>query len=174
MTIFTLQELVISGVYMYKAFQLLNGQVLCRGPTAAMLVRHLLMVHVAIVVLEISLLSIIYTGHYEVETAYKPAVYSIKLKMEFAVLNDLVDLFTDPNRLRPTSGPSTHQSTPGSYSTPRSGRREQLSGTVNRNNGSAPFAASREARGIEIVRSNEARTLRRRSHPLENNASDVI
>ncbi|CAI6341839.1 unnamed protein product [Periconia digitata] len=101
MTTFTLQELIISGLYVYRTFKLLNGEINYRGPAAVSMVRHLLMVNIIIILLELSLLSTIYTGHYEVETAYKPAVYSIKLKLEFPVLDDLVNLVKAGGRLGP-------------------------------------------------------------------------
>lgn len=58
-----------------------------------------------IIALDITLLAIEYAGYYDIQTTYKAAVYSVKLKMEFSILNKLLDLFqgrihdssTDPN-----------------------------------------------------------------------------
>lgn len=54
--------------------------------------RHLIIINVLIILMDLTLLGTEFAGHYEIETTYKSALYSIKLKLEFAVLNQLVML----------------------------------------------------------------------------------
>jgi hypothetical protein len=48
--------------------------------------------NVFILALDVALLGTEFADHYELQTTYKSALYSIKLKVEFVVLNQLVDL----------------------------------------------------------------------------------
>lgn len=52
----------------------------------------LIFVNVFVIVLDVSLLVTQYTGNFQIQTTYKPVVYSIKLKMEFVILNRLLRL----------------------------------------------------------------------------------
>lgn len=57
--------------------------------------RHLLRVNILIIVMDLTLLGTEFANHYEIQTTYKSALYSIKLKLEFVVLNQLVKLTKD-------------------------------------------------------------------------------
>ena len=87
------QETIISVIYIYETVRLLgndagsNG----RGPLRKLL-RHLIFVNVVVLILDITLLAVQFSGHYEIQTTYKTAVYSVKLKIEFSVLNRLVSI----------------------------------------------------------------------------------
>ncbi|CAN9441553.1 unnamed protein product [Alternaria alternata] len=87
------QELIISIIYIYETVRLLghgtdsNG----RGPLQKLL-RHLIFVNIVVLILDITLLAVQFSGHYEIQTTYKTAVYSVKLKIEFSVLNRLVSI----------------------------------------------------------------------------------
>jgi hypothetical protein len=87
------QETIISIIYIYETVRLLghdtgsNG----RGPLQKLL-RHLVFVNIVVLILDITLLAVQFSGHYEIQTTYKTAVYSIKLKIEFSVLNRLVSI----------------------------------------------------------------------------------
>lgn len=52
--------------------------------------RHLIYVNIVVVALDATLLGTQFANFYRVQTTYKPFVYSIKLKLEFAILNRLV------------------------------------------------------------------------------------
>lgn len=52
--------------------------------------RDLILVNVLIIILDITLVTAECLHHYEIQTTYKSLVYSIKLKLEFAILNQLV------------------------------------------------------------------------------------
>jgi hypothetical protein len=52
--------------------------------------RHLIYVNIVIICLDLVMLGFVYANLYELETTIKPGIYSVKLKLEFAVLNHLV------------------------------------------------------------------------------------
>lgn len=55
---------------------------------------HLVAVNVIVIMLDVTLLALQYSGLYDIQTAYKAVVYSIKLKVEFSILNKLVQIVT--------------------------------------------------------------------------------
>jgi hypothetical protein len=54
--------------------------------------KHLIWINVLIVLLDLTILATEYSGHYEIQVMYKGALYSVKLKLEFCILNQLVSL----------------------------------------------------------------------------------
>ncbi|KAF2474855.1 uncharacterized protein BDR25DRAFT_332169 [Lindgomyces ingoldianus] len=92
-TIFFLQEVVISSIYVWKTMALLRSEGGIRGRNSRIVMQHLVWVNMMIIALDITLLAIEYAGFYDIQTTYKAAVYGIKLKMEFSILNKLLDLF---------------------------------------------------------------------------------
>ncbi len=106
LTVFFLQEVIISGLYIFETAKLLK---LHSGIAEAGMRRvmcHLILVNVYVVLLDISILCLEYTGHYNIQTAWKPLVYSVKLKVEFSVLNHLVEFsqrLRSSGSLQPTS-----------------------------------------------------------------------
>jgi hypothetical protein len=92
LTVFFVQELVISILYIRETYNILRSyRGLVTGANRATMV-HLILINIVIIALDISILVLQYTNHYDLQTAWKPLVYSIKLKMEFSVLNRLVEL----------------------------------------------------------------------------------
>lgn len=92
LTVFFLQEVVISTLYIHETYKMLRSyRGLVTGTNRATMV-HLMLINLVIIALDISILILQYTNHYDLQTAWKPFVYSIKLKMEFSVLNRLVEL----------------------------------------------------------------------------------
>jgi hypothetical protein len=57
---------------------------------------HLIYVNVLIILMDITLLCTEYANLYEIQITFKGTLYSIKLRLEFAVLNSLMSL-TRPN-----------------------------------------------------------------------------
>ena len=92
MTIFTLQEAIISGIYVYYTIKLirpaLNGN---RRRTRSVMLQ-LIWINIFIVAMDLCVLAMEYHGDYYIEAGLKSMVYSIKLKLEFAVLNQLMRL----------------------------------------------------------------------------------
>ena len=89
MTLFCLQEFIISGVYLWATVRLLRPVYRRRTRSVMM---QLIWINVLIIGMDLVLLGFEYADQYEVEATLKPMVYSIKLKLEFAVLNQLMRL----------------------------------------------------------------------------------
>lgn len=88
-TVFFVQELLISSIYITASvgyFRL--GSTL--GKKTGSTMRRLILVNAMVIALDITILVLEFMGHYEIQTAYKGMAYSIKLKVEFGILNDLV------------------------------------------------------------------------------------
>ncbi|PVI07355.1 hypothetical protein DM02DRAFT_497150, partial [Periconia macrospinosa] len=89
--VFFVQEAIISGIYIYYTVRLRRQGDVQNAPLRKLL-SHLIFVNVVVMVLDITLLGTQFAGHYEIQTTYKTAVYSVKLKIEFSVLNRMVKL----------------------------------------------------------------------------------
>ncbi|KAH8692790.1 integral membrane protein [Talaromyces proteolyticus] len=89
MTGFCLQEFILSGIYIYEAVGLLKAN---PEHGSRKIMYQLLCINLLIITMDIGLLVVEYLNLYTVETTLKGAVYSIKLKLEFAVLGKLVHI----------------------------------------------------------------------------------
>lgn len=89
MTAFCIQEFIISGVYVYSTIKLLRP--VYHGRTRRVMM-HLIWINLIIIAMDVALLTMEYSSQYEIEATLKAMVYSIKLKLEFAVLNQLMTL----------------------------------------------------------------------------------
>ncbi|KAL9030605.1 MAG: hypothetical protein Q9196_001286 [Gyalolechia fulgens] len=89
MTAFCIQEFIISGVYVYSTIKLLRP--VYHGRTRKVMMQ-LIWINSIIIAMDVVLLGMEYSSFYEIEATMKAMVYSIKLKLEFAVLNQLMTL----------------------------------------------------------------------------------
>lgn len=91
-TIFFIQEFVISGLYIWETLKImrLEGSLQVSQRTRRVM-SHLLYVNVLIIILDTTVLGLEYAGLYTIQTAYKGFAYSVKLKLEFSILNRLVE-----------------------------------------------------------------------------------
>ena len=89
MTGFCIQEFIISGVYVWATISLLKP--VYRGRTRKVMTQ-LIWINLIIIGMDICLLVMEYSDIYVIEATLKGMVYSIKLKLEFAVLNQLMTL----------------------------------------------------------------------------------
>ena len=89
MTIFCIQEFIISAIYVRATLRML-APVYRRTIRSVML--QLFWINVLIILLDVAMLVMEYLGYYNIETTLKGMVYSIKLKLEFTVLNQLMRL----------------------------------------------------------------------------------
>ncbi|KAE9379982.1 hypothetical protein N431DRAFT_497924 [Stipitochalara longipes BDJ] len=90
--VFFVQEVIISVFYIYETVRLLGPMGGRNQNPLRKLLSHLILVNVVVLIFDATLLGTEYSGNYEIQTTYKPAIYSIKLKLEFSVLNRLIDL----------------------------------------------------------------------------------
>jgi hypothetical protein len=89
MTVFCVQEFIISGVYVWSTIRLLKP--VYHGRTRKVMTQ-LIWINLIIIGMDVCLLAMEYSNIYEIEATLKAMVYSIKLKLEFAVLNQLMTL----------------------------------------------------------------------------------
>jgi hypothetical protein len=89
MTMFSVQELVISGLYIWATLRFLRP--VYRQHVRSVMVQ-LLWINVAIIIMDLAMLTMEYMGMYFLEAVMKGAIYSVKLKLEFAVLNQLMQI----------------------------------------------------------------------------------
>jgi hypothetical protein len=93
LTGFTLQEGLLSTLYVIETVKLLRlGADISTRPDSRRIMYHLIGINCAIMIMDLVLLSLEYANFYAVQITLKGFVYSLKLKLEFAVLGRLVDL----------------------------------------------------------------------------------
>ena len=95
MTGFCIQEFIISGLYVWKTVRLLKI-VSKKGTKRVMW--QLFIINVIIIAMDIALLVLEYRNLRVLEQAFKVVIYSIKLKLEFAILGKLVELVQQNGR----------------------------------------------------------------------------
>jgi hypothetical protein len=86
---FCLQELVISAIYVWNTLQILRLRP--QGRPDAIL-HQLLIINILILTLDVAVVVIEYVGYYSMQVMFKPVAYSIKLKLEYAILGKLIDI----------------------------------------------------------------------------------
>jgi hypothetical protein len=87
---FSIQECLISGLYLWEATTTLKPIMAIKGAAGRRMIRHLAILFLATVLLDSSLMAAQYTDNFEIQTTFKPVVYSVKLKVEFVILNELL------------------------------------------------------------------------------------
>jgi hypothetical protein len=88
-TAFSLQEFIISALYIWEARKMLHSIGNIKKEEARSVMIHLIVVNVLMILMDITLLGTEYANEYSIEMTYKSTLYSIKLKLEFAILNRL-------------------------------------------------------------------------------------
>ncbi|KKY29670.1 putative integral membrane protein [Diaporthe ampelina] len=105
--VFFLQEFGLSCVYLWECFRFL---VIPDMPTACSdesggfgsspqknsrkVLLHLLIVSIAVIVLDITVIVLEFSGFHIIQISYKELAYSIKLKLEISVLSRLIQLYS--------------------------------------------------------------------------------
>ncbi|KAF2624111.1 integral membrane protein [Macroventuria anomochaeta] len=92
LTVFVVQELIISGLYVYETVNLLKLERIIGNNGTRIVLHHLIYVNILVMLLDFSIVGLEFANLYEIQTAWKPLVYSVKLKLEFSILNRLVEL----------------------------------------------------------------------------------
>ncbi|EXK24864.1 hypothetical protein FOMG_18445 [Fusarium oxysporum f. sp. melonis 26406] len=92
LSVFFVQELIISGLYVWETSKRLRLEKSIGNTKTRMVLNHLLVVNVLVILLDVSILALEFANLFNIQTAWKPLVYSVKLKLEFSVLNRLVEL----------------------------------------------------------------------------------
>ena len=96
MTGFCLQEFIISGLYLYETVRLLR---VMKKNNTRRTVWELFTINVFIIALDVGLLIVEYLDYGVYEQCFKGVIYSIKLKLEFAILGKLVKMVRSDNHV---------------------------------------------------------------------------
>lgn len=93
LTGFTIQESLLSTLYVIETVKLLRlGADATTRTDARSIMYQLIGINCAIIAMDLLLLGLEYANFYAVQITLKGFIYSLKLKLEFAVLGRLVDL----------------------------------------------------------------------------------
>ncbi|KAH6963401.1 hypothetical protein HG530_007179 [Fusarium avenaceum] len=103
-TVFFLQELIISALYIKACSLFFGTEWLSRRKGVQLMRKHLLLVNIIIILLDIPILVLEFADLYDFQTAYKALVYSIELKLEFNLLNGLVEVAQGSDAIGSRSG----------------------------------------------------------------------
>lgn len=99
--VFFLQETMLSGLYIYETVKMLRlGGGLGGRRSGRRLLKNLILVNILVIILDITILTLEFANLYDYQISYKPFAYSVKLKVEFTVLNRLVELTSGGRDLR--------------------------------------------------------------------------
>lgn len=91
LTWFATQESLISAVYIYDTIRLIQLSP-AEDKRRHKILYELLAINIVAIVMDLSLVILEYLGYYFTQVILKAAVYSVKLKLEFAVLGMLVSI----------------------------------------------------------------------------------
>ncbi|SPJ82061.1 uncharacterized protein FTOL_09466 [Fusarium torulosum] len=106
-TIFFIQEIIISSFYIIETVKLMHMErTMGNKRGSRRLMNHLIYVNILIILLDVTILGLEYADQYQYQTSYKAFVYSTKLKLEFTILNRLVEMTT--GNKDGSSGPRSH------------------------------------------------------------------
>jgi hypothetical protein len=92
---FCVQESILSSIYIWETVKLLR---LRPGGWRRRILIQLIIINVIILVLDVSVVAVEYAGFYSVQVLLKSAVYSVKLKLEYAILGKLIQITKSPSR----------------------------------------------------------------------------
>ncbi|KAJ3559290.1 hypothetical protein NPX13_g9555 [Xylaria arbuscula] len=97
LVIFTIQESLLSGLYLYEWVGVRKELEITKGPRVRTCFYELILLFVMVLVLNLSLVGLQFANEFIIQVTYKPLVYSIKLKVEIYVLKNLVALLNSGN-----------------------------------------------------------------------------
>lgn len=86
---FCTQEFIISGLYIWRAVDIIK---MSERKRSHHLMWQLIGMHIIVIILDIALLSVEFLGFHVLQQTFKGLAYSVKLKLELVVLNKLVEL----------------------------------------------------------------------------------
>ncbi|PKY04220.1 integral membrane protein [Aspergillus campestris IBT 28561] len=89
MTGFCIQEFILSGLYIWETTRMLRFD---PDKSKRKIMYQLVIINFIIIAMDVALLAVEFKNQYIMETMIKGVVYSVKLKLEFAVLGKLVIL----------------------------------------------------------------------------------
>ena len=95
---FCLQELLISGIYIVETVKLLQ---LRPDTLHRRILIRLVLINIVVMVLDVAVVAVQFAGYLAIQMMFKPAAYSVKLKLEYAVLSQLIQICKAPSESDP-------------------------------------------------------------------------
>lgn len=97
LSVFFLQECIISFVYIHESWKFLQARHIAfesnlQHLDGRKIMYWLILINVVVMILDISILVLEFSGFYDLQTSWKALVYSVKLKLEFSILNKLIEV----------------------------------------------------------------------------------
>lgn len=92
LVVITALETLISSLYVYDASHGLKRLAVLKKDHSKAVFRELVALLILVVSLDMTLIVLQFTNNYLIQATWKPVVYSVKLKVETLVLNNLVNL----------------------------------------------------------------------------------
>jgi len=90
-SVFTIQELIISSVYLWESVRILRVGELVQKESNRRRIQRLFLANVVIIAMDVITLTLEFSALWGVWCSFKGFGYSVKLKVEFAILNQLRD-----------------------------------------------------------------------------------
>jgi hypothetical protein len=91
-TVFFIQETIISGVYLFQVRRMFKPSEAFQRRRTRQVLKNLIYANIFIIFLDVVHLCAEYSGIWMFQHTYKALLYSVKLKIEFVILNQLVDV----------------------------------------------------------------------------------
>ncbi|OAQ62882.2 hypothetical protein VFPPC_08807 [Pochonia chlamydosporia 170] len=110
MTMFSIQELIISATYIWATMRFLRP---VYNDRVRSVMTQLVWINVAIILMDVAMLTMEYLDYYSIQVAMKAAIYSVKLKLEFTVLNQLIRISKPSNNFSLNLDEPGNQPAPG-------------------------------------------------------------
>lgn len=107
---FSVQETLISALYIWETVKILK----VHSETRRGVLHQLLVINLLIILMDGAVIGVEYAGYYAVQVTFKPMVYSIKLKLEYAVLGKLMNSVKTPRTTESYTSTSPYASTEAS------------------------------------------------------------
>ena len=92
MTVFACQETITSSIYIYFTVQMIQPALDADRRRIRNTMLRLLAINVFIILMDVSNIVVQTLGLYYLEATLKSVIYSVKLKLEFVVLNELMHM----------------------------------------------------------------------------------
>ncbi|KAK4460428.1 hypothetical protein QBC42DRAFT_272341 [Cladorrhinum samala] len=178
LTVFFVQETSLSILYIWQARKYLrNSSLLSQpylsesnrdapqaSPETKQVLTHLVMSNLLVIALDIALLGVQYADLFYLQGAFKPCVYGVKLKVEFAILNRLLEMV----RRRGSGGGSQYSDS----NVLGSGSQHRGTGGIFRGN-SEQHSQTKPEGGLHIHVTSSAGSARRPQPWEDDNVDDV-
>ncbi|KAB8073309.1 hypothetical protein BDV29DRAFT_157701 [Aspergillus leporis] len=96
--VFCVQELLLSGIYLWETAKMLR---LHPSQLHYKILTQLLVINIFIIILDVAVVGIQFAGYYSLQVSFKPLAYSIKFKLEYAILGRLIAIAKSPSNSEP-------------------------------------------------------------------------